>query len=255
MAAADVPEGISENLRKEGYKENTMTLFEAVGQDGVSIFTLANWPMHVEALDEGNSLISADWAGVMYREFERNRDGVMVYFQGALGGMVIPRQSKHAPQAEKRRFMEVCGRVAADTARKGLDEKAEKVEVKEIVRRSAKIKIPLENKDLVLAKKMKLITRKTEGKSVDSVIDYLEIGPARFVTVPGEALPAVGFAIKEMLGAKYAFIMGLTGDELGYILPEDYWKDPLYEYERSVSAGPKTAGLVVETIRSLMSSK
>jgi hypothetical protein len=254
MANIDVPEGISENLHKAGFKENNMSLLEAVGREGRSIFTLVNWPMHVEVLDEGNNLISADWAGVMYREFEKNHDGVLVYMQGALGGMVVPRQSKYAPEFEKWRFMEVCGRVVADTARRG-SENAEPVEIKNIVRRKASIQIPMENKDLMIAKKLGLIKRHLDGIKVSSEIDYIELGPARMVTVPGEALPAVGFRIKEILGSKYTFTLGLTMDELGYILPLDYWQDPVYEYEMSVSAGPKTSGIVFETLLTLMGSK
>lgn len=255
VGAADVPDGISENYRKGGYKENTMALLEAVDAAGGAIFTIANWPMHVEALDEDNHLLSADWAGVMYREFEKNHDGVMVYFQGALGGMVAPRMSKYAPQHEKERFKDLCGRVAADTARKGLDTASEPVEIKTIVRRKAEVWIPLENEDLVLAQKLELMSRVIYGDTVRSEIDYIELGPLRMVTIPGEALPAVGFRIKELLKVKHPFILGLSMDELGYILPKEYWSDPLYEYERSVSAGPKTADVVVETIKTLMESK
>jgi hypothetical protein len=253
--AAEVPEGISENYRKTGFKENTMTLLEAVDAAGKSIFTLANWPMHVEALDEGNNLISADWAGVMYREFEKNHDGVLVYLQGALGGMIAPRMSKYAPQHEKRRFMEVAGRVVAETARRGLDGGAEKVEVRNVVRKKAPVWMPLENDDLVLAQKLGLMSRESYSGAVRSEIDYVEIGPAKFATVPGEALPAVGFKIKEMLGARHSFVVGPCMDELGYILPKEYWTDPLYEYERSVSAGPKTADIVTETLRGLIESR
>ncbi len=44
-------------------------------------------------------------------------------------------------------------------------------------------------------------------------------------------------------------------DEIGYILPESYFNDPLYDYEKSMSLGPETAKRVFETIKELIENR
>jgi len=46
----------------------------------------------------------------------------------------------------------------------------------------------------------------------------LEIGPARFLSVPGEPHPEVIAKLSEMLGCPYDFILSLAQDEVGYIV-------------------------------------
>ncbi|MCX7959682.1 MAG: hypothetical protein N3B13_11610, partial [Deltaproteobacteria bacterium] len=256
FARTDVPEGYQENMRREGYKENTMYLMRADDTQGKSIFTLANYPIHVEALDEENHLISADIAGAMYRYYEANQDGVLVFTQGSLGGMVVPKISKWAKRSEKFKFKEIVGRQLAISALKGLEEKS--VNAKEpvtIEHRFKKIYLPVDNPDFELAHKMGILKREIKDKMLPTEIHYIKIGEAVFVTIPGESLPELGFEINKIIPSEFRFKINLGMDEIGYILPESYWNDPLYDYEKSMSLGPKTAGIILDTIKELVEGK
>lgn len=256
FAKTEVPEGYQENMRREGYKENTMYLLRADDFTGKSIFTLANYPIHIEALDESNHLISADILGAMYKYYEDNQDGILLFTQGSLGGMVVPKISKWAKQSEKIKFKDIVGRQLAISALKGLESNF--VEAKEPVVIEHKYKIvslPVENKDFELAYKIGILKREIKEGKLVTEIHFVRIGEAIFVTIPGESLPEVGFEINKIIPSDFKFKINLGMDEIGYILPESYWADPLYDYEKSMSLGPKTADIIFNTIKDLIENK
>lgn len=256
FARIEVPEGYQENMRKKGYKENTMYLMRADEPNGKSIFTFANYPIHIEALDEENHLISADIAGAMYKFYEKNQDGILIFTQGSLGGMVVPKISKWAPKIEKRKFKDVVGKQLAISALTGLENNA--IASKDpvvIEHRFKRIELPVENPDFELAHKLGILKREIKNKKMPTEIHYVRIGEAIFVTIPGESLPELGFEINKLIPSEYKFKINLGMDEIGYILPESYFNDPLYDYEKSMSLGPETAKIIYETIKELIKEK
>jgi len=46
----------------------------------------------------------------------------------------------------------------------------------------------------------------------------LELGPARFLSVPGEPHPEVLAKLSDMLGCPYDFVLAMAQDEVGYIV-------------------------------------
>jgi hypothetical protein len=101
---------------------------------------------------------------------------------------------------------------------------------------------------------MGIFKRKMESGSVNTEMHFLDIGgKLQILTNPGEALPKVGFALKELLKAKYKMLIGLACDEIGYILPKEDFGTPLYSYESSMSLGPKTANILLQFCRKLVS--
>ena len=84
--------------------------------------------------------------------------------------------------------------------------------------------------------------------SVTTEANLLEIGTAWFLGVPGELLPKLGLTFKREMrqaGAEIAAMVGLTNDELGYILPQEdfvYPQDPFdpgEHYKETMSIGPE----------------
>ena len=83
-------------------------------------------------------------------------------------------------------------------------------------------------------------------------MNRIAIGPAEFLTIPGEALPNIGFYLKRQMRGSPKFLLGLCCDELGYILtPEDYGLD-LYKYETSVSIGPQIEPRMIQNLQALL---
>jgi len=110
-------------------------------------------------------------------------------------------------------------------------------------------------------------------------IAYLTIGPASFLTYPGEVYPELvnggiespdgqDFNInplelpvaRDMMKGKYKFIIGLGNDELGYIIPKSEWdKDPPFTYSEKEapygeinSLGPETSPLIHQEIKEII---
>jgi hypothetical protein len=80
-------------------------------------------------------------------------------------------------------------------------------------------------------------------------LNRIQLGPALLVTIPGEALPNIGFYLKRKLAAEYPFLLGLTNDAFGYILTEvDFASFPTYRYVSEVSMGEKTGTILIDAI-------
>jgi hypothetical protein len=75
----------------------------------------------------------------------------------------------------------------------------------------------------------------------------LHLGDAQILTIPGEALPNIGFFLKRKMGGKHNLLFGLTNDAFGYILTkEDFNSFDRYEYISRVSLGEMTGEILVK---------
>jgi neutral ceramidase len=63
-------------------------------------------------------------------------------------------------------------------------------------------------------------------------MDAIRIGDAAFVTAPGEPYVEIGFPVKKAaadLGFPVCFVMGVTNDSVGYIIPKEWYDKHVYE--------------------------
>ena len=82
---------------------------------------------------------------------------------------------------------------------------------------------------------------------ISTTLNYLEIGSAKVLTVPGEALPNIGFYIKRKMNTHHPFLFGLTNDAFGYILtPIDFNSFKRYDYVSRTSLGEMTGEIYVK---------
>ncbi len=112
-----------------------------------------------------------------------------------------------------------------------------------------------------------------------SELAVFKIGPASFVTIPGEIYPELVNGgveapegrdyeiqpleippVREMMDGKYKFIIGLANDEIGYIIPKSQWdvKAP-FTYNRNDSPygeenspGPETAEILHRNLQEML---
>ncbi len=76
---------------------------------------------------------------------------------------------------------------------------------------------------------------------VTTQINLVNIGEAQIITIPGEALPNIGFYIKRHMKTDQPFLFGLTNDAFGYILSkEDFDSFERYKYISRTSLGEMT---------------
>src|SRR5207237_583493 len=70
---------------------------------------------------------------------------------------------------------------------------------------------------------------------------------AQILTIPGEALPNIGFYLKRKMRGEHHLLFGLTNDAFGYILTRvDFNSFPRYEYVSQTSLGEQTGEIMIE---------
>jgi hypothetical protein len=73
------------------------------------------------------------------------------------------------------------------------------------------------------------------------------------ITIPGEALPNIGYYIKRKMPTEHPFLFGLTNDAFGYILtPEDFNSFDRYDYISRTSLGEMTGEIYIEEVLELI---
>ncbi len=86
-----------------------------------------------------------------------------------------------------------------------------------------------------------------DDHSVSARINLVNLGDAQILTIPGEALPNIGFYLKRKMHGKHNFLLGLTNDAFGYILTKvDFQSFPRYEYVSRTSLGEMTGEILIE---------
>ena len=57
-----------------------------------------------------------------------------------------------------------------------------------------------------------------ENQTITARLNLVNLGNAQIVTIPGEALPNIGFYLKRKMHGEHNLLFGLTNDAFGYIL-------------------------------------
>jgi len=79
------------------------------------------------------------------------------------------------------------------------------------------------------------------GKSISTRMNLVNIGNAQILTIPGEALPNIGYYLKRHMKGDNNLLFGLTNDAFGYILTRvDFNSFQRYEYVSRTSLGEMT---------------
>ena len=78
-------------------------------------------------------------------------------------------------------------------------------------------------------------------------MNLVNLGDAQILTIPGEALPNIGFYLKRQMKGKNNLLFGLTNDAFGYILTKvDFNSFKRYEYVSHTSLGEMTGEVLIE---------
>jgi hypothetical protein len=84
------------------------------------------------------------------------------------------------------------------------------------------------------------------GRTITVQMNLLNIGTAQILTIPGEAMPNIGFYLKRKMKGQQNFLFGLTNDAFGYILTKvDFQSFPAYNYVCRVSLGEMTGEILM----------
>jgi len=255
-AGARVPRPLTRNVRREGFKEDEIRVLQLRDVQGRSVAVLSNYPCHPEMLGHDGRRVSAEFVTDLHRVVEARFGGVTIFFQHALGGMVtggVSRDDGSFDPARGEPFIAVLGQTLGEAVVRALESEPEPVDPGAVIRfRRREFRVPVRNRKFLLAARLGLMPAYPEeirGRYLRTEASLLGFGPVRMVTVPGEALPELGFQLRAMLNRPHPFVLCMGCDELGYILPRRYAGHRNYVYENSMSVGPDTADILLDRIR------
>ena len=250
-------EGIAYNYYAPQLYDRRMGVMQTVSTDGKVIGTLVNYAIHPEVLGSDVGIISPDCIGPMYDQIEQKLGGIAVFMNSAQGGMVTadnrdlsqPGDIRNAVWPDQRTWTECLriGHLMADEAERIIGKADAQIEpvVKNLARR---VEFPVESammRAIVAGSPLKYPY--TDDFRITVQVNLLTIGKAQVLTIPGEALPNIGFYLKRKMKGEHNFLFGLTNDAFGYILTKvDYESFDRYSYVSRTSLGEMTGELLME---------
>ena len=223
------------------------------GKDkGKPIATLVNYAIHPEILGTKSLLISPDLCGPLYERIESKVGGMAIFMNSAQGGMVTA--DTRLPNGKEANDWNECIRIGdllADEALR-IIEPAPLQQNPEIYCASKVITFPIDSEKMRFVFQHSPLAADARNKSndfskVSTRLNLLNIGKAQVVTIPGEALPNIGFYVKRKMKSNQPMLFGLTNDAFGYMLTkEDFGGFERYNYVSRTSLGEMTGCIYEE---------
>ncbi|MCY1723199.1 hypothetical protein OU798_22815 [Prolixibacteraceae bacterium Z1-6] len=217
---------------------------------GKTIGTLVNYATHPEILGTKRKLISPDLCGPLYDRIEAQTGGVALFINSAQGGMVTADNRRE--KGKEANDWDECiriGNLMADEALR-IVKSASLQQDPELYCASKTITFPLENEAMRFVFEHSSVAEMTDYKvedysKVSTRLNLLNIGTAQVLTIPGEALPNIGYYLKRHMKTEQPFLFGLTNDAFGYIISkEDFQSFERYNYISRTTMGEMTGEIL-----------
>ena len=228
---------------------------------GQPIVTLVNYAVHPEVLGNKQGILSPDLCGPLYSKIEKETGGMALFMNGAIGGMVTAdtrlEYGKEGQGQKEDNSWEECIRIGELLASESLRiiQKAPVLDNPAVFIASRPLTFPVES-DIMrfIIQKSAMKYESFSDNKVTTQLNLINIGPAQILTVPGEAMPNVGYYVKRKMNTKMPFLFGLTNDAFGYMLAKvDFQSFKRYEYVTRTSLGEMTAEIYMEQALKLVS--
>jgi hypothetical protein len=259
--AVDEAKGkISYNYYADQLFDPRCGVIQAIGTSGSTkgkvLATLVNYAVHPEVIGSSRGILSPDLCGPLYDRIESKVGGVALFMNGAQGGMVTA--DNRMPDNKEANDWNECKRIGellADEALRIVGNAKEQSNPS-LTCVSKKVSFPVDSKLMkyILANSP-LKSPDMKKDSVTTRINLLTIGTAQVLTIPGEALPNIGYYVKRNMHTKQPFLFGLTNDAFGYMLTKvDYNSFKRYEYVSKTSLGERTGEIYIDEALQLVNS-
>lgn len=235
-------------------------VIQAIGTSGKNkgktIATLVNYATHPEIIGSERGILTPDLCGPLYDRIESKAGGIAIFMNSAQGGMVTA--DNRRPDGEANDWQECIriGELLADEALR-IVAPAPVQENPTLICSAQTFELPVESPMmLMLAKNSPMAKNLTPENNIKTTVNLLTIGNAKVLTIPGEALPNIGYYLKRKMNTDNPFLFGLTNDAFGYILTkEDFNSFERYEYISRTSLGEHTGEAFVEQAIKLVDSQ
>lgn len=254
IAVGEAKGKIAYNYYAEQLYDPRCGVIQAIAESGKNkgrpVATLVNYAIHPEVLGSGQGILSPDLCGPLYDRIEQRAGGVAVFMNGAQGGMVTADVRRE--NGKEANTWEECMRIGyllADEALR-IVEAAEVQKDPRLFCASRDVEFPVESEMMrYILKNSPIKMPMAKENTVATRLNYLEIGTARVLTIPGEALPNIGYYVKRNMGTDHALLFGLTNDAFGYMLTKvDFNSFKRYDYVSRTSLGEMTGEIYMNEV-------
>jgi hypothetical protein len=246
IATGEAKGQIAYNYYAEQLYDPRCHIIQALDASGKPIATLVNYAIHPEVLGSDAGICGPDLVGPLYERLAEKGGGTGIFMNSAQGGMVTA--DNRQPGGKEARTWEECqriGRLLADEALRIVSDAPEQASPK-LYCAARSLTLPVD------APLMRALLKTLPGSpggdatSITTQLNLINLGNAQILTIPGEALPNIGYYLKRKMHGENNLLFGLTNDAFGYILTkEDYDSFKRYAYVSRTSLGERTGDILV----------
>ncbi len=265
IATGEAQGKIAYNYYAPDLYDRRMSVIQAVGMDGKTISTLVNYAIHPEVIGNEQGILSPDLCGPLYDRVEEQAGGMAIFMNSAQGGMVTAdnRMLDHTRDPLKgywddARTWDECLRIGHTMADEAIRivSKAAIQDSPGLFCRSAMVTFPVQSPEMwYVVTNSPLNYPHSKEHTIQVRLNLVNIGDSQILTIPGEALPNIGFYVKRKMKGANNLLFGLTNDAFGYILTKvDFHSFPRYDYVSRTSLGEMTGEILIDNWLELVKS-
>jgi hypothetical protein len=238
---------IAFNYYAEQLYDPRCNVIQALDSSGKPFATLVNYAIHPEVLGSGVGICSPDLIGPLYDELTAKGGGTGIFMNSAQGGMVTA--DNRTSNGKDARTWEECQRIGtllADEAL-GIVQSAPIQAAPKLFCAARRLTLPVDSAEMRELMKHMPGYDPAAGNKVTTQLNLINVGDAQILTIPGEALPNIGYYLKRKMHGEHNLLFGLTNDAFGYILTkEDFNSFERYAYITRTSLGERTGEILVD---------
>lgn len=232
------------------------SVIQTLDSKGKPIATLVNYAIHPEVLGSRQGVLSPDLIGPLYDRIEAKGGGTGIFMNGAQGGMITA--DVRGPDGKDIQTWDECiriGHLLADEALR-IIHPAKPIPSPKLRCTDRIVRFRVDSPGMLQILKHSPLGYKTDIEgTVTTTVNLVNIGNAQILTIPGEALPNIGYYLKRKMRGEHNLLFGLTNDAFGYILTkEDYNSFRRYDYVSRTSLGEHTYDTYLEAALHLINS-
>ncbi|MFH1741697.1 MAG: hypothetical protein ABIH23_22045 [bacterium] len=248
IATGEARGKIAYNYYAEQLYDPRCDVIQFLGTDEKPFATLVNYAIHPEVLGPDQGILSPDLVGPLYDRIEAKGGGVGIFMNGAQGGMVTAdcRGISRRDVQTWDECIRIGGLLADESLRIAADAPVQ--ENPSLYCAATTISFPIDSPLMKTILSLSPLGYKLdENEKVSTQVNVVNLGNAQILTIPGEALPNIGYYLKRKMHGEHNLLFGLTNDAFGYILTKvDFNSFKRYEYITRTSLGEMTGEIFIE---------
>jgi hypothetical protein len=246
IATGEAKGKIAYNYYAEQLYDPRCNVVQVLDASGKAVATLVNYAIHPEVLGSDAGICSPDLVGPLYDRLAEKGGGTGIFMNSAQGGMVTA--DNRQPAGKEARTWAECQRIGsllADEALRIIGDAPEQPSPK-LFCAARQLTLPVDAPLMRALLKALPGSPGADASSVTTQLNVVNLGSAQILTIPGEALPNIGYYLKRKMHGEQNLLFGLTNDAFGYILTkEDFDSFKRYAYVSRTSLGERTGDILV----------